>query len=214
MDLQGTFDAETVKAARGGHHEHKVYVCYECGTVAVERTADNAGITWVYPDGTGATSPKQEPDKEGNVIGTFVVSLPKEYFDALREGRIRGGFSVQVSALRKQEIAAPAKETRSAMLCEHANENPGKCACAEDCYCKTHTCKDRDIPAKPAAGRTEFERELQDLLNRHSKENDSDTPDFVLAAYLQDCLNAFERATRHRERWHWGESQQGRSTQR
>ena len=30
------------------------------------------------------------------------------------------------------------------MFCEHANEVPQVCPCTgPDCYCKTHTCKDR-----------------------------------------------------------------------
>lgn len=32
-----------------------------------------------------------------------------------------------------------------AMFCEHANENPLKCRCPENCYCKSHTCKDKPI---------------------------------------------------------------------
>lgn len=44
----------------------------------------------------------------------------------------------------------------------------------------------------------EFREELQRLLNRHSMENGSDTPDFVLADYLTDCLEAFDRAVRRR----------------
>ena len=48
-----------------------------------------------------------------------------------------------------------------------------------------------------------FEKELAALLNRVSAEAGSDTPDFILAAYLTDCLRAFEVATRRRERW-WG----------
>lgn len=30
-----------------------------------------------------------------------------------------------------------------AMYCEHANENPGRCPCPGNCYCKDHTCKIR-----------------------------------------------------------------------
>lgn len=35
-------------------------------------------------------------------------------------------------------------------------------------------------------------------LNVHSAENASHTPDYVLATYLVDCLNAFDRATLNR----------------
>ena len=44
--------------------------------------------------------------------------------------------------------------------------------------------------------------ELQAALNRHSAENASNTPDFILAEYLMDCLRAFDTASRHREQWY------------
>ena len=49
----------------------------------------------------------------------------------------------------------------------------------------------------------EFRKELEHLINKHSYENGSDTPDFILADYLRDCLNAFDSAVRKRETW-WG----------
>jgi hypothetical protein len=45
-----------------------------------------------------------------------------------------------------------------------------------------------------------FERDLTTLLNRHSLENFSNTPDFVLARYLITCLDAFNEATNHRKK--------------
>ena len=48
----------------------------------------------------------------------------------------------------------------------------------------------------------EFRKELTSLINRHSRENVSDTPDFILAEYLTDCLAVFDRTTRERERWY------------
>ena len=47
-----------------------------------------------------------------------------------------------------------------------------------------------------------FTQELQGLINRYSKENESDTPDFILAEYLGQCLMAFETATKAREHWY------------
>lgn len=47
-----------------------------------------------------------------------------------------------------------------------------------------------------------FRRELESLLNHHSKENGSDTPDFVLAEYLDDCLRAFDKAVARRTEWY------------
>jgi len=47
-----------------------------------------------------------------------------------------------------------------------------------------------------------FDSQLRSLLNQFSQENNSDTPDYILANYLQDCLNAYNRAVQLREKWH------------
>ena len=43
---------------------------------------------------------------------------------------------------------------------------------------------------------------LTALLNSYSRENASNTPDFILAEYMLSCLRAFERASRDREAWY------------
>jgi hypothetical protein len=48
----------------------------------------------------------------------------------------------------------------------------------------------------------EFEKQLEELINRHSKENDSDTPDFILARYLSLCLEAGNYLVERREQWY------------
>lgn len=55
-----------------------------------------------------------------------------------------------------------------------------------------------DIEEQP----TSFLQELKHLINRCSLENASDTPDFILANYLLDCLNTFNHAVRWREEWY------------
>ena len=47
-----------------------------------------------------------------------------------------------------------------------------------------------------------FLSELEELINRHSYENGSNTPDFILARLMQDCLEAFNRASNDRENWY------------
>lgn len=47
-----------------------------------------------------------------------------------------------------------------------------------------------------------IEEEIEHVLNRHSRENASNTPDWILAPFLMECLRAFERATRRREEWY------------
>ena len=46
---------------------------------------------------------------------------------------------------------------------------------------------------------SDFQSDLRKLINRHSKENDSDTPDFILAEYLNNCLENFNNIIRKRE---------------
>jgi hypothetical protein len=47
-----------------------------------------------------------------------------------------------------------------------------------------------------------FRQQLEMLINRESRENGSDTPDWVLAEYLIDSLKAFDRAVGAREKWY------------
>ena len=47
-----------------------------------------------------------------------------------------------------------------------------------------------------------FEQELKSLINKHSLENASNTPDFILAQYTLKCLDAFVVATQQRENWY------------
>lgn len=47
-----------------------------------------------------------------------------------------------------------------------------------------------------------FEKELEELLNKYGQENGSDTPDFILAKYLNDCLTTWNHAVSAREKWY------------
>lgn len=47
-----------------------------------------------------------------------------------------------------------------------------------------------------------FVTELETLINKYNKENDSNTPDFILAQYMQDCLTAFNDAMIRREKFY------------
>jgi len=48
----------------------------------------------------------------------------------------------------------------------------------------------------------DFRTDLEYLINSHSRETKSDTPDFVLARYLDDCLRAFDKAVNARTDWY------------
>jgi len=57
-------------------------------------------------------------------------------------------------------------------------------------------------PKEKAEKRSTLAGELRALINRHSAENGSDTPDYILAEFLVDCLAAFGRTVRDRDRWY------------
>jgi len=48
----------------------------------------------------------------------------------------------------------------------------------------------------------EFKKELEQLLNKYSKENGSDTPDFILCNYLYMCLDTYDKTLQSREQWY------------
>lgn len=46
---------------------------------------------------------------------------------------------------------------------------------------------------------SELEKDIAALLNKHSAENNSNTPDFILAQFLSGCLASFDTAVQQRE---------------
>lgn len=54
----------------------------------------------------------------------------------------------------------------------------------------------------PISTESTLRSDLESLLNRHSQENASNTPDFLLAEYLLDCLRAFNKVANAREAWY------------
>lgn len=57
-----------------------------------------------------------------------------------------------------------------------------------------------DNTSRPAL--TAFEQDLRRLINKHCVENESNTPDLILAEYLNACLASFNVATQQREKWY------------
>lgn len=47
-----------------------------------------------------------------------------------------------------------------------------------------------------------FRSQLIHILNNNSRENGSDTPDYILADYMVDCLAAFDKTLQAREKWY------------
>ena len=51
-------------------------------------------------------------------------------------------------------------------------------------------------------GGSSFTQELEGLINRFSEENNSNTPDFILAKYMANALDSFNIAVQEREKWY------------
>ena len=45
-------------------------------------------------------------------------------------------------------------------------------------------------------------KELEALINKNSIENESDTPDFLLASYLSECLKTWAKIVKARDDWY------------
>lgn len=55
------------------------------------------------------------------------------------------------------------------------------------------------LPDMPyAADNGDLRRDIAEVINRHSRENGSNTPNYVLAQYLAQCLDAFDTAVNTR----------------
>ena len=50
--------------------------------------------------------------------------------------------------------------------------------------------------------RSDFRSGLRELINSTCREGGSDTPDFILASYLEQCLDAFDCAVAQRTKWY------------
>lgn len=59
-----------------------------------------------------------------------------------------------------------------------------------------------DVELADDLGEAPFDKQLTSLINAYSKENDSDTPDYILASYLMDCLHSFNRTIMARNQWY------------
>ncbi len=52
--------------------------------------------------------------------------------------------------------------------------------------------------------RDQLKIEFEQSINRLSLENESDTPDFILASYLVTCFENFNLVTKARMAWYGG----------
>ena len=70
------------------------------------------------------------------------------------------------------------------------------CACSKKNSC-IHCVKKCDTVRKSPT----LTESIAMILNTYCAENESNTPDFILAAYLIDCLSAYNKATKWKNKW-------------
>jgi hypothetical protein len=80
--------------------------------------------------------------------------------------------------------------------------NPKCSSCGILCTCESYELNDAPDPIIAESSRPTFQSELSTLINRYSKEQGSDTPDFILAEYLMNCLTSFNVAMAGRGRYY------------
>ena len=68
---------------------------------------------------------------------------------------------------------------------------------------KRLTKKDDDIINTTTKEKYEaFSRDVSELINKHSLEGESNTPDYILGSYLTNCLISYTYAMRDKEKHH------------
>jgi hypothetical protein len=58
-----------------------------------------------------------------------------------------------------------------------------------------------DFEERERTRKAQFKKELEHLINKHCMENTCNTPDFILAEHICNCLEAFAKATNTRINW-------------
>lgn len=60
------------------------------------------------------------------------------------------------------------------------------------------------LPESKEYVRPGFNKELEGLINRYSKEAGSNTPDYILVEFIKNSMENFHHATRLRDNWYGG----------
>jgi hypothetical protein len=151
----------------------------ECHTSATPAEQQNPAIT-----GRGGHPMSTEP---------FRVDPDQQYTPAGSTSYI---LETEATTQDELECAADAVLGALANLAPHLNASVGSSGSSMTIGV---TC---DTPPHLEASDSSLQADIRKLLNRHSAEAGSDTPDFILAEYLTDALHLYERAVIARERWY------------
>lgn len=114
-----------------------------------------------------------------NVIGTYLSSESDE------KGFMRGVAELWVEA-NKRWLPIEASEWI-------IKDQLGFYPCKDEVFINTYIQADQEPPT--------FREELSRLINKHSLENSSDTPDFILASFIENVLVDWNHSVRARDTW-------------
>lgn len=145
-----------------------------------DRTCTPGEKMWGMPSGSTVNKTWEYNDRADSY-----QEVPKDYIDAANHTVEIIGFG--------DPVAQPGPFINKEYIGKLYKDNPE--AYKQDTQEKTYAPEVRPVLTK-------FEQELRRLINGQCVENQSNTPDFILAEYLSSCLNAFNVATQQRERWY------------
>ena len=128
-------------------------------------------------------------------------SAPTPETDAARDVNYKLSIFNKIEAERQYERAekaeaelAAAKERIAWFMDEHEADNRTIANLGKRLEEATKRVED--------AERDEFRNDLEGVINRHSMENGSNTPDFMLADYLIKCLHDLDKVINNRASWY------------
>lgn len=90
----------------------------------------------------------------------------------------------------------PGTDTKNTPLIQRVCGGPGPCF-----ECSNEAMQIKLQPSSEEPGQS-FYHELRALINKHSKENGSMTPDHILASYLERCLQVFDETLQLRTKYY------------
>jgi hypothetical protein len=104
---------------------------------------------------------------------------------------------------RKGKAMKTAREIAARVWCDQEMQNVAMDVdAAEEIAVIIESVRQSQVVPQGIPNRRNFDDELVCLLNKYSKENGSNTPDFILADFIGRCLENWNLTTVTREEWY------------
>lgn len=162
-------------------------------------SSDDADAAGEYPERLPSIgNPETWGDSEPRLVAAAIVKDCHNWAYVWRDGEMEDLLprKVAIAATRRVLGELLAARARLRAMEEQAPLHAAAVALAERDAALAEVAR-----LKAGAGGS-FLSELQALINRRSMEKGSNTPDFILAAFMLGCLREYEAATVARTRWY------------